>query len=119
VNTSVITPDGWESWSPEVVRPEVTSFEGRANALTGLSEAELKSRLGPPGEQTSGTRWESASGEIILQADRDLRYFSILPHVVVSFAIANGFVARVAYLPKWRRCPSEIASNLSDSYAPK
>jgi len=109
----------WESWPADVTLREVTSFAECAQAFTGLSEVELKGKLGVPGEETRGTRWKSASGELILQADRDLRYFELLPHVIVAFAIAGGIVARVHYMPKWRSCPPAFASTLGDAYAPK
>ena len=111
--------DGWESWPADVALGEVTSFAQRAQTLTGLSEEQLKRQLGPPGEEAPGTRWESASREVILQADRDLRYFDLLPHVIVLFAIARGVVARVGYVPKWRKCPPELATNLHGAYAPE
>ena len=105
----------WESWPPDVVNSEVTAFAERAIALTGISERDLELNLGAPGEKTAGTRWESADRRAILQADRDLRYYDLLPHVVVSFAILNGRVARVLYVPKWRRCPAEFATKLLGS----
>ena len=109
---------GWDSWPAEVALSEATSFEERAHALTGISEEQLKLQIGSPGEEAPGTRWESATRELILQADRDLRYFNLLPHVIVSFAVSAGLVARVAYMPKWRRCPPEFASKLLGAYAP-
>jgi hypothetical protein len=56
---------------------------------------------------------------VILQADRDLRYFDLLPHVVVSFAIAAGLVARVGYMPKWRKCPPQSVAAVGGAYAPQ
>jgi hypothetical protein len=119
MNTGPAGATEWESWPADVALREVTSFAERAETLTGLSEEQLKRQLGLPGEEAPGTRWESATREVILQADRDLRYFDLLPHVVVSFAIAGGLVARVGYMPKWRRCPAGFASNLRGAYAPE
>jgi hypothetical protein len=110
---------GWESWSSEVVALEAASFDSQAQSLIGRSDEQLKHQLGVPDEDLSGTRWESAEGELLLQADRDLRYFGLLPHVVVSFAIAAGCVARVLYSPKWRRCPANFVSDLRRAYAPE
>jgi hypothetical protein len=106
----------WDSWPVEVVFPEVESFQVRAQTLLGLFEEQLRLQLGQPGEVSAGTRWETANRELILQADRDLRYFDVLPHVVVSFAIADAIVKRVTYWPKWRRCPPECESQLGGGY---
>ena len=119
MNVDVTAGEGWECWSPDVVERELTSFEAQARALTGLTEDELKQRLGSPNEEVGGTRWESASGTLILQADRDLRYFALLPHVVVCFAVAGSTVARISYMPKWRRCPAGVANRLGGAYAPE
>src|SRR5207245_10185726 len=94
----------WESWPADVTLREVTSFAECAQAFTGLSEVELKGKLGVRGEETRGTRWRSARGELILQAARDIRYFELLPHGIVAFAIAGGIVARVQYLYAIRTC---------------
>lgn len=119
MNMDPVTAAGWESWPEDVALREVTSFAVRAQGLSDLSQAQLKRQLGVPGEETPGTRWESASHELMLQADRDLRYFDLLPHVIVSFSIAAEVVARVGYMPKWRRCPPEFVSNLGGAYAPE
>ena len=96
---------------------EAKSFAERAEALTGFPEEQLTRQLGLPGEEAPGTRWESADRALILQADRDLRYFNLLPHVIVSFAISAGTVARVGYLPKWRKCPPQFVGALGGAYA--
>ena len=67
MNMDPVTAAGWESWPADVALREVTSFAERAQGLLGLSEAQLKRQLGLPGEETPGTRWESASHELILQ----------------------------------------------------
>ena len=110
---------GWEIWPEDVALREVTSFAERAEALTGLSEEQLTRQVGLPSEEAPGTRWESADRALILQADRDLRYFNLLPHVVVSFAISAGIVVRVGYLPKWRKCPPHLVGTLGGAYAPE
>jgi|SRR5882672_495643 len=109
----------WESWSPAAVARETASFEERAKSLIGLRDEQLTYQLGVPDEEVAGTRWESAGGELILHADRDLRYFGLLPHVIVSFAVASGCVARVLYTPKWRRCPANFVGELRRAYAPE
>jgi hypothetical protein len=119
MNVDPITAAGWESWPPEAVTDEVTAFAERAAVLTGISEEDLKSQFREPDEETPGTRWESADHIVTLQADRDLRYFDLLPHVIVSFSIAAEVVARVGFMPKWRRCPPEFVSNLDGAYAPE
>ena len=106
----------WESWSPEVVTAEAESFQETAALVVGLSEEELILRFGTPGEQVAGTCWMSAKGQPILQADRDVRYFALLPHTIVVFAMARGRIARVSYLPKWRRCPAEFADFLMGNH---
>ena len=113
-------PDGWENWPPEVITDEVIAFvEQRAAVLTGISEEDLKSQFGVPDEEMPGTRWMSADDTVTLQADRDLRYFRLLPHVVVSFSLVCECVARIHYSPKWRRCPPEFAKLLGASFAPE
>jgi hypothetical protein len=113
-------PDGWESWPPEAITDEATAFvEQRAAALTGISEEDLKSQFGAPDEETPGTRWMSADDVVTLQADRDLRYFQLLPHVVVSFSLVGEHVARIHFSPKWRQCPPEFAKLLGASFAPE
>src|SRR5207248_1174732 len=109
----------WESWPADVVVSEATTFAERAQMLVGLREEQLKRKIGAPSELVGGTQWESASRQSILQADRDLRYFHLLPHAIVSFAIADGFVARDDYMPKWRRCPPDFESRLRGAYAPE
>lgn len=109
---------GWESWSEDVALREVTSFAERAQGLVGHSEAELKRQLGFPGQETPGTQKWSASHELTV-ADRDLRYFHLLPHVIVSFSIAADVVAFVGFMPKWRSCPPEFISKLGGAYAPE
>jgi hypothetical protein len=109
----------WESWPADVALSEANLFAERAQNLVGVSEEQLKLQLGPPGEEAPGTRWETANRELILQADHDLRYFDLLPHVIVSFAIADGLVARVGYMPKWRKCPPEHVSSLHGAFAPE
>ena len=112
--------DGWESWPPEIVVEEASSFKERADQLIGTAADELEVLLGTPGETVRGTQWSAKGGEAILHADRDLRYFNLLPHVVVAFAVAGGRVARISYLPKWRRCPAEFPATLLNAfYAPE
>ena len=98
---------------------EVSSFQDRAQALVGLSEERLLQEVGAPGENVSGVRIEDGAGNLVLQADSDLRYFNLLPHTVVFFSIVKGMVARVSYFPKWKRCPPEFAKTLiGNIYAP-
>jgi hypothetical protein len=97
----------------------VTAFvEQRAAVLTGISEEDLKSQFGAPDEETPGTRWGSADDIVTLQADRDLRYFQLLPHAVVSFSLVGQHVARISFCPKWRQCPPEFVKLLGAAFAP-
>lgn len=110
----------WESWPQEAITDEVTAFvDQRYAALTGISEEDLKSQFGAPDEEMGGTRWMSADDIVTLQADRDLRYFQLLPHVVVSFAIVAEHVVRISFSPKWRKCPPEFVNLLGAAFAPE
>jgi hypothetical protein len=58
-------------------------------------------------------------GRIVIQADVDWRYCSLLPHTVVGISIADKKVEAVYYLPKIRRHAPQTQIPFDGYFAPE
>jgi hypothetical protein len=107
-----------EPWDRSTVESEIALFRARGE-LKGLIEDEIRRLFGEPDlVMTPGVQETSPDGKVIFAADKDLRYFQLLPHTCVNISVLDGRVGRVGYWAKWRICPAEKREALGLQYAP-
>jgi hypothetical protein len=107
----------WESWDWDTVHREIASLP--LSDVIGLDETDVRGRFGEPDDVViPGSEETDASGNLLFQADSDLRYYRLLPHTCLNISVSRGRAAKMSLWPKWKRCPSASIQVLGPIYAP-
>jgi hypothetical protein len=106
-----------EPWDRGTVEGEIAAFQANGS-LDGLTEQEVRQRFGEPDDVMPGLSSQSPDGQVLFEAEKDLRYFGLLPHTCVNISFVAGRVGHVGYWAKWRTCPSDRRDSLGKQYAP-
>jgi ClpX C4-type zinc finger len=94
---------GRKAWDLPVVVTEFDKFSTRNRLRVGLTETTVRRRLGEPDRVTDGPSVYNRNGKLEWKADRNLIYFSALPHTTVWFSILREKVKSIGYAPSWKR----------------
>ena len=111
-------PRETEFWDKETLSAETKQFLVKHPRLSGIEESKVYESFGTPDEVVSGSQ-DSKDGQTVFEADRDLRYLSLLPHVTVCFSISGKNVHHLYFMPKVRRCSRKLRKALGKQYAPQ
>lgn len=111
--------DAWECWDWETVVSDIEEF-GWPVRMRGLTEAEVLQELGEPDDVIAPGLVETApDGTVVFIAEKDLRYYGVMPHTCANVSIAAGKVGRAGFWAKWKRCPVSARDELGRQYAPE
>ena len=111
-------PRETEFWDNETLSAETNQFSVTHPRLSGIEESQVYESFGAPDEVASGSQ-EIKDGQTVFEADRDLRYCSLLPHVTVCFSMFAERVHHLYFVPKVRWCSRKLRKAFGKQYAPQ